>query len=53
MVFLITRRMRYPQRGKYAGYAENSINPRVSQTYLFVRHTTLPALAATLELSEF
>ena len=37
---------------QYAGHAENSINPRVWQTYLFARHTTLPVLAATLELSE-
>ena len=38
---------------QYAGYAENSINPGARRTYLFVRHTTLPVLAATLELSEF
>ncbi len=37
---------------QYAGYAENSINPGVWQTYLFVRHMTLLVLAVTLELSE-
>ncbi len=31
---------------------ENSINPGLWQTYLFVRHTTLLVLAVTLELSE-
>jgi len=37
---------------QYAGYAENSINPGVCQTYLFDHHMTLLVLAVTLEFSE-